>query len=74
MIPQTVTASNMITVVFEYKGVETTKSIPIADATGVEWIGDHYYTYKIKATTVGRDIDMSVSLVGWTNRKEEIFI
>ena len=74
MIPQTVTTSNMITVVFEYKGVETTKSIPIADATGVEWLGDHYYTYKIKATTVGRDIDMSVSLVGWTNRKEEIFI
>lgn len=74
MIPQTVTETNMMTVVFEYNGVETTKSVRIADTTGDEWEGDHYYTYKIKATTVGRDIDFSVSLVGWTNRKDEIFI
>lgn len=74
MIPQTVTQTNMMTIVFEYNGVETTKSVKIADTTGDEWMGDHYYTYKIKATTVGRDIDFSVSLVGWTNRKDEIFI
>ncbi len=80
MIPQTVVkgatdaTSNMMTVVFDYKGDETVKSVPIAGTDGVEWLGDHYYTYKIKATTVGRDIDMSVSLVGWSNRKEEIFI
>lgn len=80
MIPQTVVkgatdaTSNMMTVVFDYKGDETVKSVPIAGTEGVEWLGDHYYTYKIKATTVGRDIDMSVSLVGWSNRKEEIFI
>lgn len=74
MIPQKVTSSNEMTVVFDYKGVTTTKTVPIADTTGDVWMSDHYYTYKIKATTVGRDIDLSVSLVGWTNRKEEIFI
>ncbi len=74
MIPQTVLSANKITVTFDYKGVETVKTISIADSDGDTWLGDHYYTYKIMATTVGRNIDMSVSLVGWTNRKEDIFI
>ena len=74
MIPQTVTSSNKITVVFDYEGEDITKTIDIADSTGNIWLGDYYYTYKIKATTLGRDIDFSVSLVGWSNRKEEIFI
>lgn len=39
-----------------------------------EWLADHYYTYKIKATTVGRDIDMSVNLVGWSDRDDKLFI
>ena len=56
------------------KGEDVVKTVPITDEDGDTWLGDYYYTYKIKATTVGRDIDFSVSLVGWTNRKEEIFI
>lgn len=75
MIPQAVTeAGNSMTVKFDYKGAEIVKTVPITDSDGDTWLGDHYYTYKINATTLGRDIDLSVSLVGWSNRKEEIFI
>lgn len=75
MIPQAVTmANNSMTVTFDYNGEKVVKTVPITDEDGDTWLGDYYYTYKIKATTVGRDIDFSVSLVGWTNRKEEIFI
>lgn len=85
MIPQTVmtqstvSASNMLTVTFEYDGEEIERSVYITgkstyDGTYDTWKPDHYYTYKINATTVGRDVNLSVSLVGWSNRKEEIFI
>lgn len=85
MIPQTVSRksdnaeSNMLTVVFDHNGTEMTKSVPItgensAVGAATEWLGDHYYTYKINATTLGRDIEFSLSLVGWTNRKDDILI
>ena len=83
VIPQTIRtvgdypSSNQLTVVFDYKGNETSKSVPLAGLAmgdSDDWDADYYYTYKIDATTVGRDIDLSVSLVGWSNRKEEIFV
>lgn len=73
-IPQKVTDTNQMTVTFEVDGKYITKTVPIADNDGVQWIGDYYYTYKINATRVGRDIDLSVSLAGWSDRDDKIFI
>lgn len=74
MIPQTVTNVNMLDITFEADGEEFSVQKPIATATGDVWLADHYYTYKIKATMVGRDVDMSVSLLSWSDRDDKIFI
>ncbi len=36
------------------------------------WKPGHYYTYKINATTIGREIAASVSLFDWTDRQSTI--
>lgn len=80
MIPQTVKedafddSTNWMEVTFKYNGNTIVKTVPIADNKGVEWLPDHYYTYKINATIVGRDIDASVSLMSWSDRDDTIFI
>lgn len=74
MIPQTVTDANILTVTFDYNGEELVKEAPISDNGGTEWAADHYYTYKIKATTLGRDIVFSAVLLGWSDRDDIIFI
>lgn len=81
MIPQTVstntsddTKTNYMKVTFDADGKTIVKSVPIADATGDEWLPDRYYTYKINATIVGRDIEASISLMDWSDRDDTIFI
>lgn len=79
MIPQVVKdrgddSTNHMQVTFVYNGTPITKSVAIAGTEGVEWLADHYYTYKINATIIGRDIDVSVSLMSWSDRDDLIFI
>lgn len=75
MIPQALTkTANTVKVTFVSDGDEITKEIKITDDSGDEWLADHYYRYKIKATIVGRDIEASVSLESWSDRDEKIFI
>lgn len=77
MIPQTLsghtgaTDDNKISIVFLFGSDEITKTVTLPEDT---WDAEHYYTYKIKATTVGRDIDVSVNLVGWSDRDDKLFI
>lgn len=73
MIPQTVSESNCMTVAFKYGEKNIIKTVPITNVE-LEWLADHYYTYKIKATIVGRDIDAAVTLMSWSDRDDTIFI
>lgn len=66
--------SNCMKVTFKYGDNTIVKTVPIADETGTEWLADRYYTYKINATTVGRDIDATVSLMEWSDRDDTVFI
>lgn len=77
MIPQTLSGNtgaaddNKISIDFIFGEDTITKTVTLPGDT---WRADHYYTYKIKATTVGRDIDMSINLVGWSDRDDKLFI
>lgn len=72
LIPQQLTSSAKITIQFE-DGVNVIDPI-VKDLGTDEWKAGYYYKYKIKATTLGRDIDASVSLMSWSDRDEKIFI
>lgn len=75
MIPQTVTNANLVEIVFAFEDdQEETKSVSIASSAGQEWLSDHYYNYKIVATTLGREIDAAVILLGWSYRDDKIFV
>ncbi len=77
VIPQTVgkaESQNTISVTFLYQGEEIVKTIDLYDSGADTWLSNHYYTYKINAKTVGRDIDFSVKLVGWSDRDEKLIL
>ena len=72
LVPQTLTSKAKAKIVFN-DGLSDLDPVTVDLGTD-EWQADKYYTYKIKATTLGRDILLSLSLEDWSDRDERIFI
>lgn len=70
VIPHTTSSASMA-VTFESEGTQKTieQNIPAHS-----WLPDHFYTYKISATTIGRDINASFTLLEWVNHDDKIII
>lgn len=75
MIPQNITSAAKLTIVFEADGadIEVVKDLTGGGAA-YDWIPDRYYTYKIGATTLGRTIKATVTLVDWENYDDKLFL
>lgn len=76
-IPQELNSTVKMIVVFDDDGQEITRTADVyfdLDEQTHQWKADFYYTYKIKATVIGRDISFSLELMSWSDRSEHIFI
>lgn len=80
MIPQTLAytsagASTNSTISVTFGNTGTGADITqTAELGSTEWKPGHYYTYKIKATTVSRSIDMIVVLDEWGNFEDKLIV
>lgn len=55
-------------------GSDIIKTVDINPGSATVWKPGHYYTYKICATLLGRDIHVYVILQDWTDRDSKIII
>lgn len=73
LIPQTLTDDAMISVTFS-DGVNPDMTVTRPLGKDTVWSADKYYSYKIGATTLGREIKLSVTLADWSDRDDKIII
>lgn len=76
-IPQNLNASVKMVITFDDGTNEIPRTADVylpGDARSHQWEADYYYRYKIKATTIGRDISFSLELMNWSDRSEHVFI
>lgn len=76
MIPQTLGEYASISATFKFTdtdGKQQTVSRSVSLA-GERWLPGKYYTYKIKASTIGRDIKFTVSLSDWGDANESLIV
>lgn len=72
LIPHTLSGAQL-KVVFSGAGTGS-DVIRTADLTNVTWSPGYFYTYKIQATTIGRDINMILVLDSWGNSQNRYLI
>lgn len=70
VVPQTLNGAKVI-IVFEDGGVEYEREVTLDNDT---YQAGNYYTYKISASDLGRDISLTVSLIDWNNYDDKLFI
>lgn len=76
MIPHTLGEFAAISATFKYIDTDgnpttTTRSVPLS---GDVWEPGKYYTYRILASTIGRDIKIDVTLADWGDANESIIV
>lgn len=70
VVPQTLNSAS-VSIVFEDSGTLYERSF---DLDGDTFLPGKYYTYKVKASVLGRDISASISLEEWNNYDDKLFI